>query len=340
MIKEEQDIIKNWSGTVNEPVVSIGCLTYNHEAYIRDAINSFLMQETSFPFEVIIYDDGSTDTNRKIISDYAAQYPNIIKTIFPEQNQYQFHKRVNIDFVLRHARGQYIAICEGDDYWLDPLKLQKQYEILERHTDFDLCLHPAYLLDEMSQKRVGEIGRYPVDLNHPIIPFEAVVNKPNGQLATASSFFRASKIPQLKAFFDESQASIFDIYLHMITAYKQGAYLLHDTMSVYRINVPGSWNSSSAKFGLDNHVFKRAEAFGYLESFVDEKDRPLLKRAVLNSYLFILKGSFSSRKTKLKILKEIGSQLSLVQKIKFRFLADFNLLHRLISKLYRLVKRN
>ncbi|MBN2885029.1 glycosyltransferase [Patescibacteria group bacterium] len=331
-MKTEQDITKNWGGLITEPMVSIGCLTYNHEAYIKEAINSFLMQETNFPFEIIIYDDGSTDANRQIISDYAAQYPNIIKTIFPEQNQYQFHKRVNIDFVYTHARGKYIAICEGDDYWIDSLKLQKQFEVLEDNPEIDLCLHPAYLLDAISQKRVGKIGDYPVDLNNPIIMFEAVVNKPNGQLATASSFFRATKVPLLKAFFDESQASIFDIFLHMLTAYKKGAYLLPDTMSVYRVNVPGSWNNNKAKFGLDNHVFKRAEAFGYLQRFVDEADNSLLQKTVFNSYLFVLKGAFASRKTKLKILNEIGNQLTPTQKIKFRLFAEFNLLHRAIVK--------
>ena len=338
-MKSEQELINNWDDTLKTPMVSIGCLTYNHEAYIKAAINSFLMQETLFPFEIIIYDDGSTDTNRQIISDYAEQYPNIIKTIFPEQNQYQYHKRVNIDFIFEHARGKYVAICEGDDYWIDPLKLQKQYDALEQNPEIDLCLHPAYLLDEMSQKRVGEIGRYPVDLNNPIISFDDVVNKPNGQLATASSFFRASKVPLLKAFFETSQASIFDIFLHMLTAYKKGAYLLPETMSVYRINVPGSWNSNKAKFGLDNHVFKRAEAFGYLELFVDETDKSLLQKAVLNSYLFVLKGSFASRKTKLKIIQEVGQLLTPGQKIKFRLLADFNLLHRVFTKLGRVISR-
>lgn len=339
-MKLEQDIISTWGDRYEVPEVSICCLTYNHEEYIKTAINSFLMQETTFPFEIIIYDDGSTDGNRKIISEYAANYPNIIKCIFPKENQYQFHKRVNIDFVFTNAAGKYIAICEGDDYWIDSLKLQKQYETLEHHKEIDLCLHPAYLLDEISQKRVGEIGRYPVNQNEPIMSFEDVVNKPFGQLATASSFFRATKIPFLKKYFETSQASIFDIFLHIITAYKKGAYLLNEAMSVYRINVPGSWNKSSAKFGLDNHVFNRANAFKHLENFVDEEDRHTLRKAVLESYLFVLRGSFASRKTKIKVLKEMSSQLTLFQKIKFRFLADFNLFHRAVNKLLKLVRKD
>ena len=112
-------------------IVSIRCLVYNHEPYLRQCLDGFVMQKTNFRFEAIVHDDCSTDNSAKIIQEYAAKYPEIIKPIFETENQYSKH-----DGSLRRkmedaCKGKYIALCEGDDYWTDPLKLQKQVDILE-----------------------------------------------------------------------------------------------------------------------------------------------------------------------------------------------------------------
>ncbi|MFK2238497.1 glycosyltransferase family 2 protein [Bacteroides fragilis] len=108
------------------PLVSIFCITYNHSSYIRQCLDGFLIQKTNFPFEVLIHDDASTDDTAGIIKEYEAKYPDIIKPIYQVENQYSKGLDINIVYNLPRARGKYIAMCEGDDYWIDPLKLQNK----------------------------------------------------------------------------------------------------------------------------------------------------------------------------------------------------------------------
>lgn len=121
------DLISNWVGEA--PVISILCATYQHRDCISRALDGFLAQKTDFPFEVLIRDDASNDGAQEIISRYCSQYPNIIKPIYEEHNQYP---RVKPSFLLRKlSRGKYLAFCEGDDYWIDSTKLQKDVELME-----------------------------------------------------------------------------------------------------------------------------------------------------------------------------------------------------------------
>lgn len=120
------------------PLVSICCITYNHEPYIREAIEGFLLQKTSFPIEIIIYDDASTDRTAEIVKEYADKHLELIIPIFQSENQYSQGVKPSRTYVIPRARGKYIAICEGDDYWTDPLKLQKQVDFLEANPDYGL----------------------------------------------------------------------------------------------------------------------------------------------------------------------------------------------------------
>lgn len=134
-----------------EPLVSICCITYNHEKYIRDAIESFLMQETDFPFEIIIHDDASTDRTADIIREYEKKYPDIIKPIYQTENQYSKGIKVTT-LTCEKSKGKYIALCEGDDYWTDPLKLQKQSDFLEKHSNFMGSAHQATVIYQNNKK--------------------------------------------------------------------------------------------------------------------------------------------------------------------------------------------
>lgn len=123
---------------MNKPLVSICCLAYNHESYIRECLNGFLMQETDFAFEVLIHDDASTDKTADIIHEYELNHSDIIKPIYQSENQYSKGISPTFKFNFPRAKGKYIALCEGDDYWIDPLKLQKQVEFLEQNPDYGL----------------------------------------------------------------------------------------------------------------------------------------------------------------------------------------------------------
>lgn len=120
---------------ITEPVVSVVCLTYNHESYIRQALDSFLMQQTTFPYEIIIADDCSTDGTESLCGEYAIKNPQVVRYLRAENNVGCIE---NERMAIEQARGTYIAVCEGDDYWTDPLKLQKQVDFLESHPDYSV----------------------------------------------------------------------------------------------------------------------------------------------------------------------------------------------------------
>jgi len=128
---------------MSTPLVTIRCLVYNHEPYLRQCLDGFVMQKTNFPFEAIVHDDASTDRSAEIIREYAEKYPDIIKPIFETENQYSKKDGSLRRIMDKHMRGKYIAMCEGDDYWIDPLKLQKQVDFLELNSEYGLVYTPV-----------------------------------------------------------------------------------------------------------------------------------------------------------------------------------------------------
>lgn len=140
-IKERIEEIRQKSENI-KPIVAIHSLAYNHESYIHDALEGFVMQKTNFPFVAIVHDDASTDKTADIIREYADKYPEIIKPIFEKENQYS-KPGSPLEKIMQEAieatGAKYVAMCEGDDYWTDPLKLQKQVDFLESHPDFGMC---------------------------------------------------------------------------------------------------------------------------------------------------------------------------------------------------------
>lgn len=130
------------------PLVSISCITYNHLPYIRQCIDGFIKQQTAFPIEVLIHDDASTDGTTDIIREYETNYPEVIKPIYQKENQYSKGMPISATFNWPRAKGKYIAMCEGDDYWTDPLKLQKQVDFLEKNQEYVLTSHLRIIVDE------------------------------------------------------------------------------------------------------------------------------------------------------------------------------------------------
>ncbi|WP_138419839.1 glycosyltransferase family 2 protein [Aquibacillus sediminis] len=148
LLKTESEIIQKWNGELTSPPhVSICCITYNHERYIEDALEGFLMQETDFSFEILVHDDASTDNTANIIREYHDKYPNIIKPIIQTENQYSRGIRPNLEYNFFRAKGKYIALCEGDDYWIDKYKLQKQVNILDSN-QYIAVTHNVNTVDE------------------------------------------------------------------------------------------------------------------------------------------------------------------------------------------------
>ena len=226
MISLTQDeVIHNWNRSYTEPFVSICCVTYNHISYIEQCLVGFLKQKTDFPFEIIIHDDCSTDGTQEIIKEYAEKYPKIIKTILQEENQYSKGIRTILKtFIYPTCKGMYIAICEGDDYWTDENKLQKQVDFLESHKDYSACFHKAQVLSngKLSDSVYDHLNQGDYDAN-------SILNK--WTIPTASFMFRSvykDKVPFDKDFMYG------DIVLFETAAQYGKLYCMAETMSVYR----------------------------------------------------------------------------------------------------------
>ena len=156
----------------DKPLVAIHCLVYNHEPYLRDCFEGFVMQQTDFPFVAIVHDDASTDGSAAVIREYEQKYPHIFKPIYETENQYSKHDgslgRI-MNAAIEATGAKYVAMCEGDDYWIDPLKLKKQVDILEADESLMLCCTNCSVVDnhnmEIKPVRGGVVkndvqGRY------------------------------------------------------------------------------------------------------------------------------------------------------------------------------------
>lgn len=137
-LKTQEQIMQNWKA-MEVPLVSIRCITYNQERYIAQALDGFLMQETNFPFEIIVHDDASSDRTSQIIKEYEKNYPKIIKPIYETENQYSKKDNTLDRIILPFLKGKYTAYCEGDDYWTNKEKLQKQIDFLENNPEYGFC---------------------------------------------------------------------------------------------------------------------------------------------------------------------------------------------------------
>ena len=221
---------------IEYPTVSIACTAYNHEAYIRDALNGFLMQKTDFPFEIIVHDDASTDGTADIIREYYEKYPAIIKPVFQKENQYAQEISINTNYIFPLLRGEFTAICEGDDYWTDPLKLQKQYDFLQEHPEIDICTHRAVMIHD--EKQVGYIGP---QYKNCIIPVEEVISEGGGFVATNSIMIRTDNLTFISPF---REILSYDYTIQIQGSLRGGMGYLSDCMSVYRYLAPGSWSTT------------------------------------------------------------------------------------------------
>ena len=261
-----------------KPLVSICCVTYNHEPYIRDCLEGFIMQQTNFPFEVLIHDDASTDGTADIIREYEAKYPGIIKPIYQTENQYS--KGVDVGkLVLDKVQGKYVAICEGDDFWCDPQKLQIQFDFMESHADYSACFCGQYVLNEF-EHRITPMG-FPVD-DFPTDMREAQRMILSGQhpFFTAANFFRTSAWEEIHSAFveDTKNAPMGDeqLFFHLAGAGKIG--YIRRRMVIHRLRGGSVCGRDSEEKKVRfrkascNAIIRMARKYGYDD--IAEQTRP------------------------------------------------------------------
>jgi glycosyltransferase involved in cell wall biosynthesis len=252
---------------MDKPIfVSISCITYNHEKFIRQCIEGFLMQKTNFPIEILIFDDASTDGAQQIIQEYASKDHRII-TFLQNENQWSKGKYGLLDWLFPAAKGKYIALCEGDDYWTDPLKLQKQVDFLEANPEYVLCFHKVSLLEGTTFKEDNIIS---LPDNYEDI---ATFAKKGNYIHTPSIVFK-NIIPKLPAEFKYSP--IGDFFLSLLLAEGGKIKRLNDVMAVYRLN-SGIWSEKSNYY----RNFKTALTHALLYKYFNKKNNTVIASILL-----------------------------------------------------------
>lgn len=217
-----------------EIMVSIVCNAYNHERYIRQTLESFVMQKTDFPFEILVHDDASTDSTAQIIREFEEKYPELFVPIYQTVNQYSQKISILRTFQYPRARGKYIALCEGDDYWIDPLKLQKQVDAMERHPEVDVSTHSAQVVrdEEVVYIKHGDLTE------EKIFTPEEVIRGGGSFVTTNSLMFRTDFLNSQNDF---TTLLSLDYIIQISTSLRGGMLFLPECMSAYRSMAVGSW---------------------------------------------------------------------------------------------------
>ena len=225
-----------------KPLVSVWMVTYNHEKYIAEALESVLMQQTNFDFEIVIGEDCSTDQTRRIIKDYEHKYPNIIFPIYHDKNVGGM--RNAYEFTLPLCRGKYIACLEGDDYWIDPLKLQKQVDLMAKNPDCSLCFHASKNVNA-SNPELFEIYR-PIDTpKDNRFGVEHAIKYRGGLMATNAMLFKTECVIDIPDWCFQGASG--DLCLTLLMASHGDMLYIDEVMSAYRVAAVGSWSLSIHK---------------------------------------------------------------------------------------------
>ncbi len=271
------------NNTDNTPLVSIRCITYNHEPYIRQCLEGFVMQQTNFKFEAIVHDDASTDGTAAIVAEFAEKYPDIIKPIYQTENQWSKRDGSLTRAINPHLKGKYIAMCEGDDYWIDPLKLQKQVDFLEANPGYGLVCSSFKVYDQLSS--TFTIRK---DSEERDISYEELLN--TNRIGTLTVVF-------LNNIFDEYRLKnirqkywkMGDYPIWCYVANKMKIRKMKDITSVYR-KLPESASHSRDKRKKQKFVLSVIDIFIYfLTNYPVENNEPSI---IYNRYFYIYKGSF------------------------------------------------
>ena len=271
----QEQIMQNWNGEI--PLVSISCITYNHEPYIVQALNGFLMQKTSFPFEILIHDDASTDRTADIIREYEKKFPKLIKPIYQKENQYsKGFTSVTATWNVPRAQGKYIALCEGDDYWIDENKLQMQVDFLEKNPEYGMCFHDAVVVNEL-ENEVDSFSYHVIEKD-----YSATELFENWVVPTASMLFKKEILCYKLA--DRENFIAGDIVLVEQACVYGKVHGFKKKMSVYRIQENGlTWSKERREKTLrlhPNHYIALKKNFPLISKFV-------INKKISESYLIL-----------------------------------------------------
>ena len=270
----------------NTPIlVSIRCCTYNHESYIRQCLDGFVMQKTNFRFEAIVHDDASTDGTAAIIREYASRYPDIIKPIFEKENQYSKHDGSLSRILNSHMRGKYIAMCEGDDYWTDPYKLQKQVDYMENHpecvivhTGFYYLRKDKIAIAQRERERVNKISDSKILFN--------ILNGNNYRIQTCTTLYKFSTyqeiFPRLESIRKLFLMGDTPLWINLLQC--GTIHYIDSPTSVYRIGEDSASHPKSLKSILRFNL-SCAEMRVYYSSLCNREEQDLFAKQIVKAYM-------------------------------------------------------
>ena len=275
-----------------QAIVAIKCLVYNHEPYLRDCLEGFVMQQTDLPFVAIVHDDASTDGSAAIIREYEERYPDIIKPIYETENQYSKHDgslgRI-MNAAIDATGAKYVAMCEGDDYWTDPLKLQKQVDFMEANPEYSMCFHKVNTLIHAT----GEMGGEFIVRDMP--GKSTILDLAEGNYIHTPSVLYRLYPDVLKKYQRVIPCLPGDYVMWMLLAEKGDIYKFNEPMAVYRYG-SGIW-SNEWNIGKSLAVLK---TLSKLAAVVESSDVRRILQEQINSMSNELSSEFEKVKMQLK----------------------------------------
>ncbi|MBQ9516665.1 MAG: glycosyltransferase [Eubacterium sp.] len=319
-----------------EVQISIICITYNHEKYIRQCLDGFLMQK-DVTFEIIIHDDASTDKTSEVIREYELMYPGLLKPIYQTENQYSKNPIIIDNKFVPYIQGKYVAICEGDDYWTDPFKLKKQFDALEANPDCVMCAHKVNVVNNDGTDLGYTCPRK--DIQTIILPIGYIcMNYDNAKyIHTNSCFINASDYKQYLTNMPNYRlvAPVGDVPLLLYFTSIGKIYYFNEVMSNYRFMSIGSWTyqneNDPEKEQRRRNIYKRMKEMfvefckftggKYDECFISE-----IKKYDMNEYWYCIKHQdYKSLFTEftIKELKEFGLDNKAILKMKLQIYFPF-----------------
>lgn len=310
-------------------LVSVCCMTYNHEKYIKQTLDGFVNQKTNFKFEVLVHDDASTDNTQKIIKEYEKKYPNIIKGIYEKENQYSKVGKI-LPLVLGKIKGKYFALCEGDDYWCDENKLQMQVDIMEKDENITLCFHDSKIITDSNQNVEKFFWSQKYD---GYIPTEMFIEEGGQFCPTASLMFRSKNMKKLPDYYMKSSVGDYPLQVYNSSCGK--SYYINKKMCAYRYIINGnSWSSNFNKYiekRISNHLNEIEWLLMFNEETSEKYKKSVYKRICFN-YINLINLDKKNKKDYLKKYKNYSKIIGSKSKMKNKYLIFKALFPKKIKK--------
>lgn len=338
-------------GNNGEIQVSVYCLAYNHEKYIRKTLEGFVNQITNFRYEVFVHDDASTDHTPEIIKEYANKYPSIIKPIFQQENQYSKKVKICPNFIYPKMHGKYIASCEGDDFWNDPSKLQMQFDAMEAHPECSLSTHKVLCCNEDGSPH-GRIipGNYYLIQKTGVIKEEELAKcywvRGDYPFHTSSYFYRR-EIINIELDYPR------DVGILRKCLTMGCVYYIDKPMSTRRLGSIGNWTSIMKSKGIQcryDLALSDSDAEERFDCYTNYKYHDYIGVARLNRLIqFIQYPEYKAEIRELlvkydlspwKVRKTVPSYIFLRLQIKYTIAMHFSHCYSIVKKCWRWVVRH